>query len=391
MKNNSIVASSKYGEKPRVLFVGAFPPPGKPIFGGQITACRTLINSSFSQKFDIIGLDSTQISNPPPGLTVRLIRSFFRVVRFCMLLIKSRPNAVLLFSAVGASTAEKGLMGWLARIAGIPVLMFPRGAELIEVVSKSIFKRIWILASLRAATYFLCQGPAWQKFAVNVVGFRINRAPIVPNWTATDALLAIGRRRTSVTHDRPLQLLFLAWLEKEKGIFELLEACECLANSYNFNLVIAGRGHAECRARRFIERGTLMGRVEFAGWVEGEKLRLLLEKSDIFVLPSWSEGFPNAMIEAMAAKMAVVVSAVGNIPDILKNRENAMLVPPHDVNALLGAIQYLLANHDFRYALASRGHKFVEENHSVDVAVDQLSKVIFAAIEEREGENREEK
>src|SRR5579871_3235557 len=116
----------------RVLFVGAFPKPGSVIFGGMVTSCRILMSSSFPSRVDLDLLDSTQISNPPPELWVRLIRAALRFGRFIGRFERHRPDAVMLFVAVGASIVEKGAMAWYARLRGVPVIMFPRGGSVVD-------------------------------------------------------------------------------------------------------------------------------------------------------------------------------------------------------------------------------------------------------------------
>ena len=178
-------------------------------------------------------------------------------------------------------------------------------------------------------------------------------------------------------------MLFLGWMEKEKGIFELLQACRELAVTHEFHLVIAGRGQAEKDARVFIDHSNLAHRVRFAGWVHGEALERLMAESDVLVLPSWAEGLPNAMIEAMAAGLAVVVSAVGNVPDVVTNNVEALLVAPRQAEQLQQAIQRLLDDRNMRQQLACRGHAFVRQRYSVEPAIERLSSVIEAAIAAR--------
>lgn len=370
-------------KRPKVLIVGAFPPSERKIFGGIVTSCKALIDSSFSSKFDLFLLDSTQISNPPPSFFKRTLLAGIRFFSFCRLIIFSRPDVVILFASLGGSIIEKGAMAWIARLLFIPALFFPRGAELIDIAASSTIQRLWIRWACRGATYFLCQGPAWQRFALEIIGFDLIHAPVVPNWTATNNLLAIGKDREKKKPGHIIQLLFLGWLEKEKGIFELLQACSVLAAAYSFRLIIAGRGHAEDAARKFIQQSDLSGSIHFVGWVQGEALEQLLADSDVLILPSWAEGLPNAMIEAMAAGLAVVVSAVGNVPDVVTDGQEAILVPPKRVDLLQRAIQRLLDDPNLREALAARGHAFVEKHYAVEPAIEILSKVITAAIKSR--------
>ena len=367
--------------KMTILIVGGFPPPGAKIFGGMVTSCKALLESSFSQRFEVELIDSTQISNPPPGLVTRAAIALKRLVAYSAKVVFGRPDAVVLFAAIGASILEKGAMAWMARLLGIPVFFFPRGAGLIDIAAGSRFHHAWIKASLRGGTYFLCQGPTWQRFATREIGFRLERAPIVPNWTASNRLLEIGARRVAQVPGHSPQLLFLGWLERSKGVFELLQACAELANSHSFRLIIAGRGNAEKAAREWVEQSALGRCVHFVGWVQGDDLDDLLAKSDVLVLPSWAEGLPNAMIEAMAAKLAVVVTAVGNIPDVVSDGVEALLVPPKDDVRLARALRGLLDDPLLCQSLAARGHAFARLHYAVEPAVERLSKIIERACE----------
>lgn len=368
--------------KSKLLVVGAFPSDTSKIFGGIVTTCQILLRSEFPRRFELVLIDSTQRSNPPPALFKRLIFSLVKSARYCYKLLATSPDAVLLFTATGASVAEKGLMARMARAKNIPVFLFPRGAEIIDIVSKSPFQKAWIKPAMSGATHFFCQGPAWQRFAVDILGFSSSHAPIIYNWSATPDLLAIGAQRASLPPANCPRLLFVGWLEREKGIFELLEACRALSLLFPFTLTIAGRGHAEASAIGFVREHGLEKYIRFVGWVDGASKLALLSASDILVLPSWAEGLPNAMIEAMAANLAVVVSSVGIVPDLISDEVEALLVPPRDVNLLRYAIQRLLVDSVFRDQLASRGHEFARTHFAVDPAIERLTLIIDRAIAE---------
>ena len=345
-----------------------------------MTTCLTLLNSSFSDHYELVLIDSTQISNPPPSIFVRFLFALMRFIKFLKTFFSVKPDAVLLFTSVGASVMEKSAMAWAARLKPIPIFLFPRGAGLIQTVQASRFQRIWVIAAMNGATHILCQGPAWQRFAKDVLGFSEKQSPIVQNWSATEEILSIGESRSFRSVAGVPCLLYLGWLDKEKGIFELLAASLSLSKKHLFRLLIAGRGNAEVQARAFVQSHDLENVIEFVGWVEGEAKQELLTKSDILILPSWAEGFPNAIIEAMAAKLAVVVTTVGNIPDLITDEQQALLVPPKDNEALELAIDRLLLEPQFRAELAERGHAFARDNFSVTQGVANLTSVIDAAI-----------
>lgn len=366
---------------PRVLFVGAFPPPGHPVFGGIVSSCRALLNSSLPRRLQLDLLDSTQISNPPPPLFVRLVLAAVRCVRFVKRFERRRPEAVILFVSLGASILEKGAMAWYARLRGVPAMLFPRGGAIMEPCRKSVWTRLWVRSAFHGARVILCQSETWQSFAVEVLDFPPQRTVVIRNWTASPALLAIGSRRVPRS-EGPVRLLFVGWMERDKGVFELLEACRRLQGDCRFTLDMAGEGRASGEFRELRDRYALCDAVRLRGWLGESALQSLLSECDVLVLPSWAEGLPNAMIEAMAAGLAVVVSAVGAVPDVITDGRSGLLVTPRDVDSLYRALSRIIKDIQLRQTLAAEAYKIAARDFGVETAVDLLVAAVQRAVED---------
>jgi glycosyltransferase involved in cell wall biosynthesis len=362
--------------KPRLLFVGAFPPEDRKVFGGNVTACRELMQSSFSERLELNLIDSTQISNPPPSLHVRLLLAVRRFVRFIISFERRRPDAVLLFVAVGASVIEKGAMARYSRIRGVPILMFPRGGRLIDICERSSFTSWWTKLAFSSARKVLCQGTKWQEFSVETLGFSRNDAPIIANWTASQALVEISKTRDVDIDSGIVRFLFLGWVDQEKGVLELLEACLNLSKSRQFTLDIVGEGNFSIMAREYVTKNELDSVIRFHGWLKGADLELMFKKTNVLVLPSWAEGLPNAMVEAMAAKLAIIATTVGNIPDVITDGVSGLLVPPRDSDALTQAFIKLADEPVVRSRIADAGNVIAKERFAVEPAVELLLSAI---------------
>ena len=367
----------------RVLFVGAFPSPKHSVIGGMVTSCRALLASSFSNRVHLDLLDSTQISNPPPGLLMRLPFAAARLLRFVWRLEVNRPDVVLLFVAVGASIVEKGVMARYARLRGVPVIMFPRGGSIVDDCRRSSFTRAWATFFFRGANRLSCQAESWRQFAIDTLGFAPHDVSVIRNWTATPELLEIGRQR-AVRPQRPppLRLLFVGWLEREKGVFELIEACRQLAQEHRFTLDMVGDGHAMTEARALVTRNELDHVIRFRGWLDGLDVRLVLRDADVFVLPSWAEGLPNAMVEAMAAGLPVVVTRVGAVPEVVADHQSGLLTTPRDVESLRQALAELLEDARLRELLAAQAHSTAVRDFGVETAADLILEQIEACCRE---------
>jgi glycosyltransferase involved in cell wall biosynthesis len=337
----------------------------------MVTSCRILLSSSFSSRLDLDLLDSTQVSNPPPEFAVRLVRAARRFVQFIGRFERRRPDVVLLFVAVGASIVEKGAMAWYARLRGVPAIMFPRGGSVVDDCRDSAFTRAWVKWSFRGARKIVCQSEAWQRFAIDLLGFVPSNVAVIRNWTATRELLEVGAKRVA-REETSIRLLFLGWLERDKGVFELIEACRRLANSRRFTLDIAGEGNASAEARVLVAHHKLNEVVRFRGWLRGGNLLEALSEADVLVLPSWAEGLPNAMIEAMAAGLAVVVTRVGAIPELISDRRSGMLVEPRNADSLAGALGEVIIDGELRERLARESYRIAMRDFEVEAAVDRL-------------------
>jgi glycosyltransferase involved in cell wall biosynthesis len=368
------------GRKPLVLFVGAFPPARRAVFGGMVTSCLALMKSSFPKRVDLVLLDSTQISNPVPPLLVRAARAGCRLLVYVWKFERRRPDAVLLFVAVGGSIVEKGAMAWYARLRGVPAVMFPRGGSIVDDCRVSAFTRAWVTSSFRGARRIVCQSESWRRFAIEVLGFAPTDVAVVRNWTATRALLALGAGRAADGHST-VRLLFVGWLERDKGIFELLEAARLLMSSgRRFVLDVAGDGSAAAEARATIARHGLGAVVRLRSWLGDAELEKALRESDVLVLPSWAEGLPNAMVEAMAARLAVVVTRVGAIPEVVTHRRSAMLVEPRNPESLAAALAAVLDDPQLRQEIAAEGFRIAARDFEVEQAADRLVELILQAV-----------
>lgn len=372
--------------KLRILMVGGFPRHRR-VYGGQVSIGLRLLQSDFVRDHAVRTLDSTQVTNPPPSLPVRAILAGWRLVLFARELLFHRPSAVILFLARGASVYEKGLMSLMAQWRGVPSLVFPRAGGMIEDFLASPCHADFIRKSLGKADVFLSQGRKFQDFAVNELGFDPRHAPVIPNWSAEPAHIEIGRHRfDGARTSRTPRALFLGWLERPKGVFELLEAARALRQSgIDLHLTFAGDGTALNDAKAFVERHGLKDRIEFAGWVDAEAKRQHLARNDIFVLPSWSEGLPNAMIEAMSAGLASVATDVGMIGDFITSEKDALIVPAKDVPALTDALVRLVENPDLRETLARNGHQLAARQFALESGVQMLSDAVALAVKDKVG------
>ena len=133
--------------------------------------------------------------------------------------------------------------------------------------------------------------------------------------------------------------LYVGYLWKRKGLLELIQAFERLQKQHGqCHLVLCGEGEDEVAIRQAATDSSQAQSIQFAGAVPPDEIHRYMQASDVFTLPSYNEGMPNAVMEAMACGLPVVATSVGGLPAALKDCEGAILVPPREVSPLAEAL-----------------------------------------------------
>jgi glycosyltransferase involved in cell wall biosynthesis len=162
------------------------------------------------------------------------------------------------------------------------------------------------------------------------------------------------RRQHGIPSDAQV-LCVVGRLVKVKGMTYLLESVrQLLARFPRLKCLIVGDGVLHESLTREIERNGLQDHVVLMGFRQREEVLQLVGASDVFVMPSLSEGTPVALLEAAALARPIVASRVGGIPTMVTDQNEALLVPPADVSALTAALETVLANAERATQLGTR-------------------------------------
>jgi glycosyltransferase involved in cell wall biosynthesis len=159
-------------------------------------------------------------------------------------------------------------------------------------------------------------------------------------------------------------ILFVGILSPYKGPDVLVRAMpEISKKNRDTKLVFVGSGGMREELEKLCKKTGVEKNVKFAGFVEENLKPLYYRAADVFCLPSTmsTESFGIVNLEAMACGVPIVASKIGGIPDVVKDGENGLLVPPRDSGALADVIIYLLENEDIRERMGKNGRKKVED------------------------------
>lgn len=240
---------------------------------------------------------------------------------------------------------------------------------------KSVFLLLGAAAGARTV-FHLHDGsfPAWyagrSSLARHVVRWVLRRMDrvvvLTEGWQTTIATieprarLAVLRNPVALPAKKKSpaegQVLFLARLWKDKGIYDLLDAAVMLHDRVpSLHLVCAGDGELEV-VREHARRLGLLGQVSLPGWVDGEAKDRLFEHASVFVLPSYFEGLPMGVLEAMAWGVPVIASNVGGVPEALGD-EAGLMFPPGDVKAIAERLERVLGDAALRQRMGDAGRR----------------------------------
>ena len=203
-------------------------------------------------------------------------------------------------------------------------------------------------------------GTPWERFtiipgAINAERFQPREGRELGDLSASPVLLYHGR------------------VDRRKGVLELIEAVEMLRSAgREFRLVISGIGPDLEAAKELASAKALGGVIEFTGHVAYEKVPDVYRAADVFVSPTWSEGFSNTILEAMASGLPIVAARAVGVVDCLTDGENALFHEVHDVAGLSGEIGKMLDDGQLRRRLAENALGEIRTKYRWSVIARQI-------------------
>jgi len=194
--------------------------------------------------------------------------------------------------------------------------------------------------------------------------------------TTVDATLANNfslkeKFEKSKTDTSSKKILFLSRIIKEKGIFELVNAFENLNKRIeNLELIIAGDGEAFDQLKALVKNKR---NIKLTGHVEGEEKITLLKESDIYILPSYTEGLPISVLEAMLFGLPVITTKVGGLKKFFNDDKMGYFIEPKSTTDIENKIELMLSNSDKLKEISKFNYKYAQKNLTNDVIANSIS------------------
>ncbi|WP_299405952.1 glycosyltransferase family 4 protein [Acaryochloris sp. IP29b_bin.148] len=281
---------------------------------------------------------------------IRAIATFLRT------LLSRKVDIVHIHVSERGSVLRTILLARIAFIFHRPVVLHAHGAEFKPFFSKMPGWAQKIISSIFGqCDGFIVLSDFWQNFYISQLGLIPERVFTLPN--SVELPTEIPCRQDS----SPVNLVFCGRVGHRKGAFDLIQALAELPLHLKAraHLSIAGDGEIE-QGQLLADRLGVSDLITFMGWINPGQRDQMLANADIFILPSYNEGLPLAILEAMAWGIPPITTPVGGIPEVVLPNQNGLLVSPGNVQQLSKAIGYLLEDTERRLKLGKSARATAE-------------------------------
>ena len=341
----------------KVLMVG----PDRSVHGGVSGMVNNYYDAGLNRKVDLC-----YIGTMVDGSRGRKLRQAVWAY-FCFLRKLPKYDIVHVNMASDSSYYRKSFFIRTAKACHKKIVIHQHGGSFQAFYEKELRERGRKRARevLNMGDAFLVLGTQWKRFFGRIIGEE--HITVLPN------AVRIPEKKEKLYGSH--KILFLGRLCKEKGIGELIGAVRKLREKYpDLRIYLAGVWEDEDDVLKQQVRD-LGACVTQTGWIGGEQKQKYLEECDIFVLPSYFEGQPVSVLEAMANACGIVASAVGDIPDMIVDGETGVLSAPHDEEDLKEKLDLLLGNSKLCRRLGEKARQKVEAEFSIERNIEQILRI----------------
>jgi glycosyltransferase involved in cell wall biosynthesis len=289
------------------------------------------------------------------------------LLRFCFAAFRKNVDLLHIHLSDKGSAYRKTALGVVARIVKVPYVVHLHGAIFAEFwsgaprpLSKAI-DRIFTDSDL-----IVVLGHHWEEIIRNRLPHVAHKIRVLPNATLASRLEQIP------PPDSRVRISCLGQLGQRKGTQELIEALSSLAYRPDWVATIAGDGKVQ-ESQAQVQSAGISDRVSIPGWLDAVAASDLLRRTDLLVLPSFSENLPMVILEAFAHGLPVVTTPVGAIPEVVEHERNGLLVPAGDVAALRDALRRLLDDTSLRQRLGETAKRDHTEKYDAAPYITRLA------------------
>ena len=334
----------------------------KMVKGGIAAVVSGYYGSKLEQDYDMIYVGSYKDG----GKLTKLFKGICGYFHFAKVLLVDRPDIVHMHSSFGPSFYRSLPFIYMSSWAKKPMIDHIHGSE---------FDKLYTNASERKKKLVRKAWGKCNRFIVLSESWKERFSEVIPNEKMTVienySIVKDGINR-SQCHN---QVLFLGAINQMKGCYDMVDVIKRVAEVVpDIKMVVAGAGEIEQVKSKAIAEG-VAEHFAFPGWVRGEQKEKLLKESDVFFLPSYTEGMPMSVLDAMGYGLPIVASNVGGIPRIVHEGENGFMREPGDTAGFAEAIIQIMTSDAMRINMGKQSMEIVKERYSLEKHIELLENV----------------
>lgn len=342
--------------------------------GGMTTVVENFLNNKFKKNINIIYIATHIEGKKAINKSIFFISALFKIIYN---LVFNNISIIHVHLSERGSFYRKYLVFIVGKIFNKKIIIHMHGAEFEEFYNKSckiIRKNINLL--LKNSDKVIVLGDKWNEFVIGI-------NPNINSYILRNSVKYSNER--CIFDKININILFLAVLIERKGIFDLVKAAKILLENenlskYNIKFLIAGSGLEERNVKKQVKSLNIEKYFEFKGWVKLQEKEELLKKSQIFVLPSYNEGLPVAILEAMNYGLSIISTKVGSIEDAVKDNYNGFLINPGDVNQLSRSIEKLIIDSSLREEFSKNSKKVINDSYDELDYFSRVEKLYYGLV-----------
>ena len=328
--------------------------------GGIAAVVNGYRGSRLEKDFDITYVESYKDG----GKLTKLWKAICGYLHFATVLLFNKPDLVHIHSSFGPSFYRKIPFIYMASWAKIPIINHIHGADFDEFyVNASERKKSLIKKVYNKCTKLIALSDEWKERLSQIVPE--SKIIVIENYSVLheDALTERLARKSNHT------VLFLGEIGRRKGCYDIpAVVANVVKDVPGVKFILAGAGNAEDEraVKALVEECHVEDHVVFPGWVRGEKKDQLLRDADVFFLPSYNEGMPMSVLDAMGYGLPIVSTNVGGIPKIVHDGENGYCCEAGNTSIMATKIIRLPKNREIRESASKASLDIVKKGYSLE-------------------------
>jgi glycosyltransferase involved in cell wall biosynthesis len=330
----------------RVVTIG--PAPTAPNSRGGMATVMELMVEDPDTRFRIKAVPTYVDSS----LAARLSTGIWGMLRASALVLFGRADVLHAHFSYGGSIIRKAVPLLAARLRGVATIVHCHSSIFFDWMENLPAPVRWAVRAGLRADYCLVLGQSHVDESRTSLGFDDSNTRVLYNPVVIPS-------QPPVPHDRrELKAVSLGRLGANKGTYDLIRAIRLLPEHIreSLSITLAGDGEVD-QAREFVHANGLDDVIDVVGWVDPVGRDRLLAESSMMVLPSYSEGLPMAVLEAMAHGVVPVTTPVGAIPEVITDGVDGLLVEPGDAEQLAAALESLVVDQELRNRLSAAAYE----------------------------------